>query len=969
MSQIKEGAMPYMKKLISLLLIFTLSVAVAPTSLAAREITIYVAGDSTAQTYDAGRAPLTGWAQKLQDYMPDGIKVANHAISGRSSKSFIDEGRLTTILSSIKEGDYFLIQFGHNDQSTSEEKATDTNTTFKEYLKQYIDGAREKKAIPILVSSMERRRFDKKGTAIATLADRAKAMEELAADEGVAYIDIQAETFRWWNYLGPEKTKEIFLFLSAGDSPNYPLGISDDTHLCENGATLVAQLIASKLGEADIEIADKFKNIKSPVPEEAKAPSNEKENDNSEKNGEVGVAPIVEEPQEKYDAISRDGVIYRDSAKEARAIGIMNGYSDGSLGETNPISRAETAALLDRVFNLPKASTYAFSDVSEKHWAADSIAALSSAGIISGYNGFFYPDNTVSFAELTKMLVEALGYSARALKIGEYPYGYLVAAAELGITKDIDLTESESVSRGIAAKMLINSLRISLSDGTTIADRVIKNTYYISENGSDENDGSYEKPWLTLRKAAGEIKTGDTIILNDGVYDEEETATISADNVQIRCSKTGGAKITYPYGKGIVIKGENVKISGLCFEEKAGEDAEESENGLIITVSGKNAILCENEIYGSGILLDGAVNALVSNNIIRDGKAQQVAAISAVNAAENCSIWNNSIISEGYGAISAGMKIDGVLGCKILNNTVIGAKNGVYFGKGNSDVTLKNNIFSDCSEDAYAFSEQPKKFTSDYNMFSNTYPRVWEQNSSFEMPLFDEQFTNWQLTLKSPARNAGENLSYYGLDFTDRYGIKPSQEWNLGAYQKLSDKVIEPQSGVGAKLIYSENFASELKNWKGAIGAWLTKNGKLVQSTVAGRTLATYTGGYEWDNYMFTGEVVSPIAAEGNCTGIVFRADKSMNNFYTLRFYEDTHLEFAVWRDGVFESLDKWEYKLESETPYTMGVRAKGDSFTFYINGVEVRNCSDDSHANGSIGFYAYRQSAEFDNARVEAIK
>lgn len=956
-----------MKKLTSLLLILILVLGTAPASFAAREITIYIAGDSTAQTYDAGRAPLTGWGQKLQDYMPDGIKVANHAVSGRSSKSYIDEGRLATVLSSIKAGDYFLIQFGHNDQSDSKEKATDTNT-FKEYLKQYIDGTRQKKAIPILVSSMERRRFDKKGTAIATLADRAQAMEELAAAENVPYIDIQAETFRWWNYLGPEKTKEIFLYLSAGDSPNYPLGISDDTHMCENGAALMAQLIASKLGEADIEIADKLKNIKSPVPDEAKAPGEENKENNSGK-PEGSVSTPVEEPEEKYDAISADSVIYRDAAKEARAIGIMNGYADGSLGERNPISRAETAALLDRVFNLQAEGAATFYDVAAQHWAADSIAALNSAGIITGYKGFFYPDNTVSFAELTKMLVEALGYGNRAAKIGGYPYGYLTAAAELGITKDIDLKGNESISRGIAAKMLINSLRISLSDGTTIADRVVKNTYYISENGSDENDGSYEKPWLTLRKAAGQIKAGDTIVVNDGMYDETDSVTINADNVQIRCPKTGGAKITYPYGKGIVIKGENVKISGLCFEEKAAADIAESEDGGIITVYGKGAILCENEIYGSGILLDGAVNAQISNNIIRDNKVGQVAAISAVNAAENCSIWNNSVISEGYGSITAGVKIDGALSCKILNNTVIGAKNGAYFGKGNSDITLKNNIFADCSEDAYAFYEQPKKFTSDYNMFSNTYPRAWEKNSSFEMPLFDEQFTDWRLTLKSPAKNAGEDLSYYGLDFTDRYGIKPAEQWHIGAYQKLSDKVIEPQSGAGVKLLYSENFASGLKDWKGGMGAWVTKDGKLLQTTVAGRTLATYTGGYEWDNYMYTGEVVSPIAAEGNCTGIVFRADKSMNNFYTFRFSEDTHLEFAVWRDGVFESLDLWEYKLESETPYTMGVRAKGNSFTFYINGEEVRTCKDDSHASGSVGFYAYRQSAEFDNARVEAIK
>lgn len=957
-----------MKKLTALLLILILSVGIVPVSFAAGKVTIYVAGDSTAQSYDAGRAPLTGWAQKLQDYMPDGITVANHAMSGRSSKSFIDEGRLRTILNGIKKGDYFLIQFGHNDQSNEEALATETNTTFKEYLMQYIDGAREKGATPILLSPMERRRFDKNGKAVATLADRAQAMKELAQKENIPFIDVEAETLRWWNYLGTEGTKDIFLHLDSGEYNAYPGGIADDTHLCEYGALQVAKLVASKLGELDIDIADKLQDISSPIPAEAKSPDDEKKENSSsspsDNKGETSGETILAE--EEYTAIETDSVIYRNAAKEAQSYGIMSGYADGSLGEKNPISRAETAALLSRVFNLNSATPAAFYDVTSNHWALDSISALSNKGIISGYNGYFYPDNTVSYGEMTKMLVEAFGYGARATQIGEYPYGYLTVAAELGISKDIDLTPDESVTRGIAAKMLINSLRIRGGDGTAPADRLIKNTYYISENGSDEDDGSYENPWLTLAAAAGKVKDGDKIIINPGSYDEVETAEFAANNVKIRCTDTGNAKFVYPPGKGISVSGKNVTVSGISFDVKTSSG--NSEN-YVISITGEDAQLTDCDITGSGVLLSSAKNAKIYNNIFRDSENSQAAAISVVDGSDGCSIWNNSVISEGYGAIGAGIKIVNANDCRVFNNTVIGTANGVYFGSGNNGITLRNNIFSDCSMDAYSFEEHPKKFNSDYNVFSNTYPRVWERNSSYSAPLFDDQFSDWRITAKSPAAGTGEDLSYSGLDFTDRYGVAPEGNWNIGSYQKMSDKIVAAQTGSAGKLLYSENFTKELTDWENWGGSWKSKDGVLQQITVGGRTLATYNGGYDWGNYFYSADVISPMLVEGNTTGIVFRSDKSMENFYTLRIYEDTHLEFAVWRDGVFESLDKWEYKTESETLYNLAVRANGSSFTFYVNGDEVKTCSDNSHETGSVGCYAYRQMGEFDNVKVEAIR
>ena len=197
-----------MKKLISLLLIWIMMLGITPAALAAERATIYIAAASIYQTYSEQRSPLTGIGQKLGEFMPETITISNHAMSGRSSKSFIVEGRLEIILNQIRKGDYLIVSFAHNDQSADEYLSTQTETTYKEYLKQYVDGARKKGATAILVSAMERRRFDKNGKALQTLADRAQAMKEVAEEEGVPYVDLQEETFNWWNYLGPEKTKE-----------------------------------------------------------------------------------------------------------------------------------------------------------------------------------------------------------------------------------------------------------------------------------------------------------------------------------------------------------------------------------------------------------------------------------------------------------------------------------------------------------------------------------------------------------------------------------------------------------------------------------------------------------------------------------------------------------------------------------------------------------------------------------------
>ncbi|MBT2758995.1 rhamnogalacturonan acetylesterase [Mesobacillus foraminis] len=213
-------------------------------------ISVYLAGDSTVSSYDQPLAPRMGWGQVLDRYFDDKIVVKNEASSGRSSKSFIDEGRLDAILDEIEKGDYLFIQFGHNDQKIEDpSRYTEPYSTYKSYLKQYIDGARAKNALPVLVTPVERRRFTAEGLARDSHGEYPAAMKELAKEENVPVIDLTAKSKSLFQELGPEATKEVFLWLEPGEHMNYPEGVQDNTHFQEAGAEKIAVLVAEGLKE------------------------------------------------------------------------------------------------------------------------------------------------------------------------------------------------------------------------------------------------------------------------------------------------------------------------------------------------------------------------------------------------------------------------------------------------------------------------------------------------------------------------------------------------------------------------------------------------------------------------------------------------------------------------------------------------------------------------------------------------
>lgn len=201
--------------------------------------TLFLAGDSTAAQKYADAAPETGWGMALPFFLHRGVRVANHAVNGRSTKSFLDEGRLDAILTAIRPGDLLLVQFGHNDQKVADpSRYTEPWTTYQDNLRVFVEGARARGALPVLATSVERRKFDADGTALRTLGAYPAAMRETARASDVPLLDVEALSLALWHRLGPEATKPYF---------NWTPTEQDNTHFNPRGAIEVARLVAAEL--------------------------------------------------------------------------------------------------------------------------------------------------------------------------------------------------------------------------------------------------------------------------------------------------------------------------------------------------------------------------------------------------------------------------------------------------------------------------------------------------------------------------------------------------------------------------------------------------------------------------------------------------------------------------------------------------------------------------------------------------
>src|SRR5262245_20181561 len=127
-------------------------------------IVIYLAGDSTLAQKSFDRRPETGWGEYLQiQFDAAKVRIENHAQNGRSTKSFIDEGRWQAIVGKLKKGDYVFIEFGHNDEKKEDPKRyAEARTDYQNNLIKFITEVRKQSAFPVLLTPVVRRRFNEK---------------------------------------------------------------------------------------------------------------------------------------------------------------------------------------------------------------------------------------------------------------------------------------------------------------------------------------------------------------------------------------------------------------------------------------------------------------------------------------------------------------------------------------------------------------------------------------------------------------------------------------------------------------------------------------------------------------------------------------------------------------------------------------------------------------------------------------
>ncbi len=235
-----------------------------------KTITIFMIGDSTmANKSLEGNNQERGWGHVLGGFFSEDIVVDNHAVNGRSSKSFIDEGRWEVVLNKMKPGDYVFIQFGHNDEKPKPDRHTDPGTTFDANLKRFVEEARAKGGIPVLFNSIVRRNFRVNENAVTDDDFRKDKLEEakegevlidthgeylnsprnVAKELNVPFVDMNKLTHDLVQGMGAEASKKLFMWMPEGVYAACPKGRQDNTHLNVYGARTIAKITVEAIAK------------------------------------------------------------------------------------------------------------------------------------------------------------------------------------------------------------------------------------------------------------------------------------------------------------------------------------------------------------------------------------------------------------------------------------------------------------------------------------------------------------------------------------------------------------------------------------------------------------------------------------------------------------------------------------------------------------------------------------------------
>lgn len=215
---------------------------------------IFIASDSTAQDYKADRYPQSGWGTMLRCAVP-GVTIENRAIGGRSTNSFIREGRLDGIAKDLRKGDTLLIQFGHNDASIDKPERYTTVDQYTANLHRFLAVAKAAGAKAVILTPVARRDF-KDGVEQPSFPAYADAARAVAKATHTPLIDLGKTSRAMVQAAGPDAAKGYYLhYDGAAGAPGYPKGVADDTHFNELGARRVADLVATGLKATRLPIA------------------------------------------------------------------------------------------------------------------------------------------------------------------------------------------------------------------------------------------------------------------------------------------------------------------------------------------------------------------------------------------------------------------------------------------------------------------------------------------------------------------------------------------------------------------------------------------------------------------------------------------------------------------------------------------------------------------------------------------
>lgn len=209
---------------------------------------IFLIGDSTMANKKEIDAPETGWGQVFHKLFTDAVEIQNHAVNGRSTKSFRSLGHWEDVHKQLKAGDYVFIQFGHNDSKQSDTvRYAAAWTDYKANLEKYISEIKAKGATPVLLTPVSRRKFDGQGKFVDQHGDYPLVVRKIAKDQHIALIDMTSLSQKVLEKLGESDSKELFMHYPGGIFPKFPKRMEDNTHFSPFGAALMANLVAEDL--------------------------------------------------------------------------------------------------------------------------------------------------------------------------------------------------------------------------------------------------------------------------------------------------------------------------------------------------------------------------------------------------------------------------------------------------------------------------------------------------------------------------------------------------------------------------------------------------------------------------------------------------------------------------------------------------------------------------------------------------